>query len=165
MKIEIANRIVAGRAVGTQYVVTRRDEGNSGIVSPRFDTREEAQAWIDTQEEIARVEARETAMLVEAAMDNRLRDAVRDMAGVVPATRQERRLLAAACPRCGGWTSSGGMSQHARGPDGCVCHTTDWNGAKILATGEGHYRYDAPDGAGDARTLEIWLKNRSYGTR
>lgn len=29
---------------------------------------------------------------------------------------------AAACPRCAGWTSMGGMSQHADGPRGCHCH-------------------------------------------
>jgi len=34
----------------------------------------------------------------------------------------------AACPRCGGWTSQGGMSQHAlsavpvQGRTGCTCH-------------------------------------------
>ena len=35
---------------------------------------------------------------------------------------------AAACPRCGGWTGYGGMSQHSTstvpvmGRTGCVCH-------------------------------------------
>jgi hypothetical protein len=29
---------------------------------------------------------------------------------------------AAACPRCHGWTSSGGMSQHAEGAHGCTCN-------------------------------------------
>lgn len=35
---------------------------------------------------------------------------------------------AAACPRCGGWTKCGGMSQHAEavkpvmGRTGCTCH-------------------------------------------
>lgn len=28
---------------------------------------------------------------------------------------------AAACQCCGGWSSSGGMAQHACGPDGCKC--------------------------------------------
>ena len=45
MTIEIANKIRHGRAVGTLWVVTHRDENNSGIVA-RFDTREEAVAYI-----------------------------------------------------------------------------------------------------------------------
>ena len=45
MTIEIANKIRNGRAVGTLWVVTRRDENNSGIVA-RFETREEAVAYI-----------------------------------------------------------------------------------------------------------------------
>ena len=35
-------------------------------------------------------------------------------------------LNAAACPQCGGWTESGGMSQHAKGPAGCKCHRIRW---------------------------------------
>jgi len=37
-------------------------------------------------------------------------------------------IPAAACPRCGGWTGSGGMSQHRNsktpvlGRTGCTCH-------------------------------------------
>jgi hypothetical protein len=33
-----------------------------------------------------------------------------------------RPVEAAACPRCGGWTSFGGMSQHSKGPSGCKCY-------------------------------------------
>jgi hypothetical protein len=29
---------------------------------------------------------------------------------------------AAACPKCGGWSRSGGMSQYADSPAGCSCH-------------------------------------------
>lgn len=47
-QIELANKIVKGRAVGNLYVVTRRPIGMSGIIA-KFDTREEAQAWIDEQ--------------------------------------------------------------------------------------------------------------------
>lgn len=47
-QIEIANKIRNGRAVGTEYVVTMRPIGRSGIVA-RFDTREEAAAWIAAQ--------------------------------------------------------------------------------------------------------------------
>jgi hypothetical protein len=36
-------------------------------------------------------------------------------------TREDRKKLAAACPRCGGWTGYGGMSQYAKGEDGCTC--------------------------------------------
>jgi hypothetical protein len=43
--IEIANRIKHGRAVGTDFVVTRRPEGFSSILA-RFATRDEAAAWI-----------------------------------------------------------------------------------------------------------------------
>jgi hypothetical protein len=32
------------------------------------------------------------------------------------------KIPAGACQRCGGWTTFGGMSQHAHGPKGCVCH-------------------------------------------
>lgn len=47
MQIELANKIRNGRAVGNEYVVTRRDEtpSKSGILA-RFNTREEAAAWI-----------------------------------------------------------------------------------------------------------------------
>ena len=47
MQIEIANRISKGRAVGTDYVVTRRNEtpSNSGIIA-RFPTRNEAVQYI-----------------------------------------------------------------------------------------------------------------------
>lgn len=45
MQIEIANLIRNGRAVGTEYVVTNRDTGRSGIVA-RFETRREAEAFI-----------------------------------------------------------------------------------------------------------------------
>ena len=45
MTLEISNKIRDGRAVGTEYVVTRRNEGNSGIIA-RFDTRPEAVAYI-----------------------------------------------------------------------------------------------------------------------
>jgi len=44
-QIELANRVRNGRAVGNEYVVTRRSLGMSGIVA-RFATREEAQEWI-----------------------------------------------------------------------------------------------------------------------
>ena len=47
MTIELANRIRHGRAVGNEYVVTNRDEGNSMIIA-RFDTREDAAAYIAT---------------------------------------------------------------------------------------------------------------------
>lgn len=46
MTLEIANTIRHGRAVGTEYVVTRRDAGHSGIVA-RFDSRDEAIAYMD----------------------------------------------------------------------------------------------------------------------
>ena len=45
-RLEIANRIIKGRAVGTDYVVTRRPIDMSGIVAGPFATREEAEAWI-----------------------------------------------------------------------------------------------------------------------
>ena len=45
-QIEIANRIRNGRAVGTDYVVTRRPDGLCTILA-RFATRDEAAAWID----------------------------------------------------------------------------------------------------------------------
>lgn len=35
--------------------------------------------------------------------------------------KRNRRHFAAACGRCGGWTSRGGMSQHSDGPSGCDC--------------------------------------------
>lgn len=37
-------------------------------------------------------------------------------------SREERKSLAAACSLCGGWTSSGGMSQFFKTPDGCYCN-------------------------------------------
>lgn len=51
-----------------------------------------------------------------------------------PAKNDLSSVPAAACPRCGGWTSSGGMSQYAKsstpvlGRTGCSC-----NGAKLCA--------------------------------
>jgi len=36
---------------------------------------------------------------------------------------KDYRPTSAACPRCGGWTQSGGMSQHANGPEGCKCNS------------------------------------------
>lgn len=47
MQIELANKVLHGRAVGNEYVVTRRDEtpSRSGILA-RFDTRDEAVAFI-----------------------------------------------------------------------------------------------------------------------
>lgn len=44
-KIELANKIRNGRAVGNLYVVTRRPEGLSCILS-KHDTREAAEQWI-----------------------------------------------------------------------------------------------------------------------
>jgi hypothetical protein len=44
-QIEIANKIRNGRAVGTDYVVTRRPDGFTSILA-RFNTRDEAAAWI-----------------------------------------------------------------------------------------------------------------------
>lgn len=35
--------------------------------------------------------------------------------------KRQKRELPAACGRCGGWHSYGGMSHHADGPDGCDC--------------------------------------------
>ncbi len=46
--VELANKVRRGRAVGNEYVVTRRPDGNTTILC-RFDTPEEAQAWIDAQ--------------------------------------------------------------------------------------------------------------------
>ena len=46
MTIEIANVIRGGRAVGTEYVVTRRENGQSAILA-RFATRDEAVAYMD----------------------------------------------------------------------------------------------------------------------
>jgi hypothetical protein len=45
-QIELANKVRRGRAVGNEYVVTRRPEGMTTILA-RFDSHEEAQAWID----------------------------------------------------------------------------------------------------------------------
>lgn len=47
-QVEIANRMSRGRAVGTDYVVTRRPVGNSAIIA-RFERREDAVTWIDAQ--------------------------------------------------------------------------------------------------------------------
>lgn len=47
-QIEIANRIERGRAVGTDYVVTQRPIGRTGILA-RFGERSEAEAWIAKQ--------------------------------------------------------------------------------------------------------------------
>jgi len=44
--VELANKTEHGRVVGNLYVVTQRPIGNSAIVA-EFDTREEAQAWIN----------------------------------------------------------------------------------------------------------------------
>ncbi len=46
--IEIANKIVRGKAVGTEYVVTQRPIGKPTILA-RFDTRGEAERWITSQ--------------------------------------------------------------------------------------------------------------------
>lgn len=43
-QIELANKIVGGRCVGNQWVVTRRPMHNTTIVA-RFETREEAETW------------------------------------------------------------------------------------------------------------------------
>jgi len=48
-QIEIANRIRGGRSVGTDWVVTRRPEGLTGIVK-RFPRREDAEEWVAAQE-------------------------------------------------------------------------------------------------------------------
>lgn len=48
-QIELANKVVNGRAVGNLYVVTRRPIGMTGIVA-KFDTREQAVTWIAEQE-------------------------------------------------------------------------------------------------------------------
>ena len=45
-QIEIANRIRNGRAVGTDFVVTRRPDGLTSILH-RCELRVDAQAWID----------------------------------------------------------------------------------------------------------------------
>ena len=45
-QIELANKVRGGRAVGNEYVVTRRPEGLTTILF-RADTPEEAQGWID----------------------------------------------------------------------------------------------------------------------
>lgn len=52
-------------------------------------------------------------------------------------TNSLNTIPAAACPRCGGWTSMGGMSQHfnatepVEGRTGCVCHKTGvWTNAE-----------------------------------
>ena len=47
-QVEIANRIRHGRAVGTDFVVTKRPIGLTAIVA-RFATREQAEAWIAVQ--------------------------------------------------------------------------------------------------------------------
>lgn len=47
-QIELANKIRNGRTVGNLYVVTRRPIGMTAILAT-FNTREEAQAWIDAQ--------------------------------------------------------------------------------------------------------------------
>lgn len=47
-QIELANKIVRGRVVGNTYVVTRRPDGFTCILS-RHGTREAAQAWIDAR--------------------------------------------------------------------------------------------------------------------
>jgi hypothetical protein len=44
-QIEIANRIRRGRAVGTDYVVTQRPVGRTGIIAT-FPTRDDAERWI-----------------------------------------------------------------------------------------------------------------------
>lgn len=44
-QIEIANRITRGRVVGTDYVVTRRPDGFTAILSTHA-TRADAEAWI-----------------------------------------------------------------------------------------------------------------------
>ena len=44
-KPELANKIYKGRAVGNEWVVTQRPIGRTGTLA-RFDTREEAAAWI-----------------------------------------------------------------------------------------------------------------------
>lgn len=35
--------------------------------------------------------------------------------------RQENKSKNAACNRCGGWTTFGGMSQYSNGVNGCTC--------------------------------------------
>jgi hypothetical protein len=45
-QIELANKVRNGRAVGNEYVATRRPDGFSGILF-RADSQEEVQAWID----------------------------------------------------------------------------------------------------------------------
>ena len=47
-QIELANKVWRGRAIGSEYVVTRRPDGLTGILA-RFDTREDAEAWIRRQ--------------------------------------------------------------------------------------------------------------------
>lgn len=56
--------------------------------------------------------------------DIALREWCANLRAELEAERREnvKGQLAAACPRCGGWTSSGGMSQHAAGPEGCDCY-------------------------------------------
>lgn len=44
-QLELANKVRNGRAVGNEYVITQRAIGRNGIVE-RFDTREEAEAWL-----------------------------------------------------------------------------------------------------------------------
>ena len=44
-QIELANKIAGGRAVGNSYIVTRRPDRLTCELA-RFDTREEAEAWI-----------------------------------------------------------------------------------------------------------------------
>ena len=38
--------------------------------------------------------------------------------------KRKRKFPAAACQKCGGWTSWGGCSQLSDGPKGCKCHST-----------------------------------------
>jgi hypothetical protein len=47
-QIELANRIVNGRAVGNLYVVTQRPIGKTTILAS-FNSREQAEAWINAR--------------------------------------------------------------------------------------------------------------------
>lgn len=54
MQIELANRIAHGRAVGDEWVVTRRPIGRTCIIA-RFETRQEAQEFIDKNDAVTEV--------------------------------------------------------------------------------------------------------------
>lgn len=91
MRIELANKIRGGRTVGNEYVVTRRDEGKSGIIA-KFDTREQAQAFIDNGGEIVRVDGVEYAVLRSRTPEQSEADGHHNIAASMRDLSQARHL-------------------------------------------------------------------------